>query len=142
MSRNRDNLDKAVAAWNAGDLEGYLTLYDERMQLHGYTPAPLDKPGVRGFYQMIHSTLTAAGAKSPTLRLEEVIEQDDRIAARFVLTGEHRGPFMGVPSTGRSIALPGIAIMHFRDGRVVERWSSADMLGLLAQIGAWSPPDS
>jgi predicted ester cyclase len=142
MSRNRDNLDRAVAAWNAGDLEGYLTLYHERIQLHGYTPAPLDKPGVRGFYQMIHSTLTAAGAKSPTLRLEGVIEQDDRIAARFVLTGEHQGPFMGVPSTGRSIALPGITIMHFRDGRVVERWSSADMLGLLAQIGAWSPPDS
>ena len=142
MSRNRDNLDRAVAAWNAGDLEGYLTLYHERIQLHGYTPAPLDKPGVRGFYQMIHSTLTAAGAKSPTLRLEEVIEQDDRIAARFVLTGERRGPFMGVPSTGRSIALPGITIMHFRDARVVERWSSADMLGLLAQIDAWSPPGS
>ena len=140
MSTNSDNLKTAVAAWNAGDLDSYLALYDEQIQLRGYTPAPLDKPGVRGFYQMIHSTLTAAGTKSPTLQLEEVIEQGDRIAARFVLTGEHRGPFMGVPTTGRSITLSGITIMHFRDGRVTERWATADMLGLLVQIGAWSPP--
>ncbi len=69
-----------------------------------------------------------------------MIEQGDRIAARFVLVGEHRGLFLGAPATGRPIALPGLTIMHFRAGRVVERWSTADMLGLLAQIGAWSPP--
>jgi len=139
MSKNGDALNAAVAAWNAGDLDGYLTLYDESIRLHGYAPVPLDKAGVRGFYQMIHTALTAAGAASPALRLEEVIEQGDRIAARFALTGEHRGPFMGVPTTGRSITLSGITIMHFRDGRVTERWATADMLGLLVQIGAWSP---
>ena len=140
MSRNRDALEAAIAAWNTGDLEGYLTLYGESIRLHGYTPAPLDKNGVRGFYAMIHAAFTAAGAESPTLRLEEVIEQDDRIAARFLLTGEHRAPFMGAPATGRAIALTGITIMHFRDGRVIERWSTTDMLGLLTQIDAWSPP--
>jgi predicted ester cyclase len=139
MSKNSDALNAAVTAWNAGDLDGYLTLYDESIRLHGYAPAPLDKAGVRAYYQMIHNALTAVGAASPALRLEDVIEQGDRIAARFMLTGEHRGPFMDVPSTGRSIALPGITIMHFRDGRVTERWATADMLGLLAQIGAWSP---
>ena len=142
MSTNRDNPETAVAAWNAGDLDGYLTLYDEQIQLHGYAPAPLDKPGVRGFYQMIHGALAASAAASPTLQLEDVIEQSGRIAARFVLSGEHRGLFMGASATGRPITLTGITIMHFRDGRVVERWSIADMLGLLAQIGAWSPPGS
>jgi predicted ester cyclase len=93
------------------------------------------------FYGMIFGAFTASGAASPTLRLDEVIEQDDRIAARFVLIGEHRGVFMGAPASGRPIALPGITILHFRDGRIVERWSTADMLGLLAQIGAWSPTD-
>jgi predicted ester cyclase len=95
---------------------------------------------VRAFYGIIFGALAAAGAASPTLRLDEVIEQGDRIAARFVLVGEHRGLFLGAPATGRPIALPGLTIMHFRAGRVVERWSTADMLGLLAQIGAWSPP--
>jgi hypothetical protein len=38
MSRNRDALEAAVAARNAGDLECYLTLYDESIRLHGYNP--------------------------------------------------------------------------------------------------------
>jgi hypothetical protein len=33
----------------------------------------------------------------------------------------------------------GITILRFRGGRVAERWSSADMLGLLIQIGTIAP---
>lgn len=139
MSTNREALQTAIAAWNAGDLEGYLNLYDESIRLHGYSPEPLDKPSVREFYKMLRAAFSAVGAVSPTLRLEGLIEQGDHVAARFTMSGEHRGPFMGVPASGRPIALPGITTMHFRDGRVIERWSSADMLGLLAQIGAWPP---
>jgi predicted ester cyclase len=36
--------------------------------------------------------------------------------------------------------LPGITIMHLRNGKVIERWSSADMLGVLVQIGALPQP--
>jgi len=43
---------------------------------------------------------------------------------------------MGVPATGRSIVLPGITMLRFSGAVVVERWSSADMLGLMTQIGA------
>jgi len=35
-----------------------------------------------------------------------------------------------------AITLPGITILHFRGGRVIERFSHADMLGLLVQMGA------
>jgi hypothetical protein len=38
------------------------------------------------------------------------------------------------------IALPGITILHFRGCRGVERYSQADMLGLLVQIGAVPAP--
>jgi hypothetical protein len=35
-----------------------------------------------------------------------------------------------------AITLPGITILHFRGDRVIERFSQADMLGLLVQMGA------
>ena len=41
---------------------------------------------------------------------------------------------------GTAIALPGITILHFRGDRVVERFSQADMLGLLIQVGAVPAP--
>ena len=48
----------------------------------------------------------------------------------------HVDEFMGVPASGTAIALPGITILHFRGDRVIERFSQADMLGLLVQVGA------
>jgi predicted ester cyclase len=47
---------------------------------------------------------------------------------------------MGVPASGRPYALDGITIMRFSGERVAERWSSADMLGLMIQLGAVPPP--
>jgi predicted ester cyclase len=56
------------------------------------------------------------------------------------MTGRHVGELMGIPPTGTQIALPGITIMHFDGGRVIERFSQADMLGLLVQLGAVPAP--
>jgi hypothetical protein len=53
MATPRDALSGAQASWNAGDLDGYLELYDERIALHGYGPAPMSKDEVRGFYAAI-----------------------------------------------------------------------------------------
>ena len=58
------------------------------------------------------------------------------------MTGVHTGPFLGVPATGKSCVLNGITILRFEPEHrsVVERFSSADMLGLLVQMGALPPP--
>ena len=35
MTTNEHALGAAIAAWNAGDLAGYLALYDASIRLHG-----------------------------------------------------------------------------------------------------------
>jgi steroid delta-isomerase-like uncharacterized protein len=136
-AENEANLKRALEGWNAGDLDQYLELYDESIRLHGYSPEPMDKAAVRSFYEM-----TLAAFDGPQLTFHEVLGNDDRVAIRFTMTGTHRGDFMGIPPTGRDIAVDGITILHFRDGRCVERWSTVDMLGLLVQLGAVEPPGS
>jgi steroid delta-isomerase-like uncharacterized protein len=133
--RNETNVRRAMEAWNAGDLSGYLELYDDGIKLHGYSPAPLDKTTVRAFYEAIF-----AAFDSRQLEFHEVFSSGESLVIRFTMTGAHKGEFMGVPATGKAIALPGITILHFTDGRCVERWSSADMLGLLVQLGAVPAP--
>lgn len=128
-------LHTAIGRWNAGDLDGYLHLYDDAVLLHGYTPEPLPKPAVREFYLGV--TTAFPGCR---ITVHDTLTDGDRLACRFTLTGRHDGPFLGVPATGREIALPGITTLHFRDGRCVERWSCADMLGVLVQLGAVAPP--
>lgn len=135
MPEPREALSAALESWNAGDLDGYLRLYDEGIRLHGYSPAPMDKAQVRGFYEGIFSAFD-----TPKLVFDEVAWDGDVCAIRFTMTGRHVKEFMGVPATGTTITLPGITILHFRGDRVIERFSQADMLGLLVQIGAVSAP--
>jgi predicted ester cyclase len=45
-----------------------------------------------------------------------------------------------VPGTGLDVAVPGITILHFEGEQVVERWSQADLLGFLVQVGAVQAP--
>ena len=91
----------------------------------------MDKTQVRGFYEAIFAAFGA-----PKLEFHEVLWNGDACTIRFTMTGKHVDAFMGVPATGADIALPGITILHFRGDRVVERFSQADMLGLLVQVGA------
>jgi predicted ester cyclase len=82
-----------------------------------------------------------AAFDSPQLEFEDTLAAGDRVVIRFTMTGRHRGAFMGVPATGTDVALPGITILRFGEGgKAIERWSSADMLGLLVQLGAVPAP--
>jgi steroid delta-isomerase-like uncharacterized protein len=133
--RNEAALAQAVERWNAGDLDGYLTFYDDSIRWHGNGPQPMGKAAVRAFYEGI-----LAAFSENRLDVHETFGVDDRLTCRYTLSGKHAGTFLGVPATGTQVAIPGITIMHFREGRCVERWSSADMLGALVQVGAIPPP--
>ena len=133
-------LEAARRCWNAGDLPGYLSLYDPSIRLHGYTPEPMNKTAVTGFYQAVFDAMAAKGRPGPLLEFHDVLTDGDRYCCRFTMSGVHQGVFHGVAATGRPYVLPGITIMRFSGDTVVERWSSADMLGLLVQIGAMTPP--
>ncbi len=76
----------------------------------------------------------------PREALSAALDNGDVCAIRFAMTGRHVQEFMGVPATGTAITLPGITILHFRGDRVIERFSQADMLGLLVQVGAVPAP--
>jgi len=140
MTANMDMLNHAISRWNAGDLDGYLGLYDDGIRLHGYTPQPMNKAEVAGFYRQIWDSLAERGKPNPRLEVLDVFETGDKVTCRFVMSGTHSGEFMGVPKSGSDYALPGITILQFANGRVAERWSSADMLGLMMQIGAIPMP--
>ena len=136
MSANTQAAQNAAARWNAGDLDGYLQLYAPSIQVHGLGPQPLNREELAGFYQMVWAAFPGS-----TLTFHDVLESaGDRLTVRFNMTGDHNGNFMGVPATGNAVTLDGISILQMRDGRCIERWTSADMLGLLQQLGAVPAP--
>ena len=129
-----ERIHAALAEFNRGNLEGYLALYAPEIKLHGYAPVPLDRNGVRAFYQGVLSAF-------PGCRIEtfDPIRQGDLCAMRFVLHVVHKGPFMGAKPSGAAVDVAGITMLKMRGEHCVERWSMADMLGLMTAIGAVKP---
>jgi predicted ester cyclase len=130
-SSQREAFDRAIRAWNDGDLDGYLGLYDEGIALHGYSEAPMGKVEVRSFYEGIFATLSDI-----RLDIHEVVEDGTRLGCRFTMRGVQTGEFAGIPPTGRSIAQSGVTILRFEGDKVVERHSVADFAGVIAQLTA------
>jgi steroid delta-isomerase-like uncharacterized protein len=124
-------LHAAAAQWNAGNLEGYLALYDAEAVLHGYAGVEPGQPGIRRFYERFWAAFPGS-----RLVLEDVFASGEKVACRVLLQGEHRGAFQGIAASGAQIKVAGITILEFQHGRCIRRWSCMDTLSLLQQIGA------
>jgi predicted ester cyclase len=68
----------------------------------------------------------------------DLLEEQEMVAERFVMTGRHEGEFHGVAATGKEVVLNGMAMFRVTDGKIAARWGVEDHLGLLRQLGALS----
>jgi predicted ester cyclase len=55
-----------------------------------------------------------------------MVIEDDKVVTRYVSTGVHTGPFIGIAPTGRHIRLDEISIYRLQDCLVVEQWCLTD----------------
>jgi steroid delta-isomerase-like uncharacterized protein len=68
--------------------------------------------------------------------LEDVIAEDDRVAARWKMTGTHLGDHLGIVATGKKVSLSGSTFVIVRDGKFHDGWNHMDMGGLFARLRA------
>jgi steroid delta-isomerase-like uncharacterized protein len=69
--------------------------------------------------------------------VEDQITQGDRVCTRWTWNGTQTGEFMGLPASGRKVAMTGTTVFRCdADGKIVEGWWQYDRLGLMAQLGA------
>ena len=136
---NKATFKRFHKAANTGDFEHLAKTIDEIVAPDAVirTPLPIDATGAEllkqvwamllGVYPDIHLTV------------EDVIAEGDKVVARNTVTGTHRGEFMGVGPTGKSVTYDEVFIFRFADGRVVETWGVVDVYAQMKQIGVLSP---
>jgi predicted ester cyclase len=83
------------------------------------------------------------GVAFPNGRWEiaEMVAEGDLVATRASVSGAHQGEFLGIPPTGRQVTVSAMYICRLADGKIVERWTNSDELGMLQQLGAILAPE-
>lgn len=101
-------------------------------------PLPGQGPGLDG----LKDILRGMRAAFPDMHwvVEEQIADGDKVMTRFEWTGTHRGPFFGVPATGRPVKVWGIVIDRLQDYKIKDTRILMDTLGLMMQLGAIPQP--
>ncbi len=121
-------------AFNRGRLGVIEDAFADEYQ--GHDPAfPRRGPGgARRFAEVFHLAFTDF-----RYEIEDVVAQGDLIAARWMVTGTHTGPFLGIAPTGKRVQVAGMSFNRFREGKIVEGWIHWDAHGLLVQLGLSRP---
>ena len=86
--------------------------------------------GVRGTVAMLHAAFS-----QQRYEVHHVIGEGDTVVIHATMHGRHTGDFLGIPPTGREVAMRTIHIVRYQDGREVETWALQDRLGLMQQLG-------
>jgi steroid delta-isomerase-like uncharacterized protein len=120
-----------VGYWNTARFEGIENLLCEDFEL---IESPEFKPqkGIEAFKETVKGYKTAY----PDFRLvvDELLFDRDKIAGIWTITATKTGPGV-LPATGKSLKVTGLAIIHFKDGKIKDEWIAGNDLQWMQQLG-------
>jgi steroid delta-isomerase-like uncharacterized protein len=72
----------------------------------------------------------------PDVRIDpiEIVSEGDWVATRWLMTGTHKGEYMGVAATGKRVEVTGMSFDRLEDGRIIEGYDNWDVSGLQDQL--------
>jgi steroid delta-isomerase-like uncharacterized protein len=119
--------------WNNGRMEAIDEIASPDVIGHGQAQHATDI-GLKEFKPFVQALRSAFPDMKVTI--DYVIEQGDKVVARWTSTMTHRGEFLGIAPTGKKATITGTTTQRISGGKIVEGWDNWDQLGLLVQIGA------
>ena len=120
--------------WNRGRAEAIDEMLDCDGVAHGLTDQSGNELcGPEGFKPFFESFRSAF--PDIQVSVEDTVTEGDKIAARCIVRGTHRGEGVGIAPTGRPVEFTGMTIVRVRDGKIVEAWNNFDFMTMFQQLG-------
>ncbi|MCE2903100.1 MAG: ester cyclase [Gemmatimonas sp.] len=135
----RTLLDFMDVVWNRGDAAAVDRFLTDEYVIHSDPGDPWD--GMTLSREGFTDRLRTSRASFPDLRFEiaETIAEGDRVVIAWRMLGTQTGAMGPVPPTGRPIAVQGMTVYFFRDGRITGHRQVVDRLGVVQQLGLGGP---
>ncbi len=67
--------------------------------------------------------------------IEDIVDEKEKLAVAWTISGTHTGEFMGIPATNKKVYVEGITINHMVDGKIMDSYISWDTFGMMQQLG-------
>lgn len=85
----------------------------------------------------LRRTLSECLKAFPDFKLREIetVDQDSRLAVRWIARGTHQGTVMRIPPTGRAVSFCGTSFLTLRNGKIKRAITVWDVAGMLRSIG-------
>ena len=125
---NKKIVLRYVEAFNNGDTVALRDLFTPDAVIQGVLGSAGIEEALR-IWRELHQAFAIA------LTVDDLVAEDDRVAARYTERGVFGAPFRGTPPTGRSYEIVAMELFHFRDGRICRRWGARDSAAQARQIG-------
>ena len=122
--------------WNRRDASAIGRMFAKDGVAHGLGADGQDLIGPDGFRSFHQAFLS--GFADLQIVIEDLVEEDDRVAARWRASGTLTGHGMGTPPTGKRMSVTGMSIIRAQNGQIVEAWNNFDVLGMHQQLGTLS----
>ena len=103
-----------------------------------HVPFPGQEPGREGLKFAIQSMLT--GFPDMNWTVHEQIAEGEKVVTRFTWTGTHKGEFMGIPPTNKTVEVWGVVIDVVSNNLFAESRIIMDSISLLQQLGVMPQP--
>jgi steroid delta-isomerase-like uncharacterized protein len=130
----RQMVEEIFNRGNIGRADEFLTPdFVEREELP--PGIPRDREGVKQLTAMLRGAFPDFRAT-----IDDMVAEGDKVVMRMTWRGTHKGEFMGIPPTGKSVSFGVIDIIRIAGGKFVEHWGQMDSMGLMQQLGAIPAP--
>ncbi len=130
---NKTLIRRAMETMSKHDVSAFFEFCPE-CTYHSAATGELKGEAFRKFF-------TTAMTAFPDFRVtvQDQISEGDKVVTRYVVTGTHRGEFMGFAPTGKQITLTGLCLDRIVKEKIVEEWDEWDALSMMRQLGM-APP--
>lgn len=117
--------------WNKGRESAVDELASPRLRCFGF-PEPdsaIDADGFKAAVRTLQRSFSGIH-----ISVDEMVSQENSVAVRWTARAAHTGTGLGFAATGLPVTIPGIAILHIRDGRIYEGWNAYDLTSVVHRL--------
>lgn len=131
IEENKQIVHRYQEIYNSNDLDRLTEVLSEDLRTPNIMPGiPYGLEGAKTAHRIM-----LAGFPDYQTIIEDMLAEEDKVAARIRMTGTHTGEFMGILPTGKPISFTGIYIVRIAKDKIVEHWGEEDSVSLLQQLG-------